>query len=133
MRKFKKGADPKSKLYIEHEDGKELIGIQPCENMLTLRKWLTAMKIAWWDNSRTYDDDFYIHRTKFMIANKEYSVINGYGTYGGFYDVSKNNLGLLEMYVSGEGDPVGYLNAKETIDKICEISGLIDTAFVWKL
>jgi hypothetical protein len=91
-----------------------------CEEMIKLRKWLDEHKIKWWDNSCTYDDDCYVHRTKIAVGGREISVINGMGTYGGFYEVGGENLGLLEMYVCGEGEPKGYLTAQQVVKEIFE-------------
>ena len=99
-----------------------------CEEMKKLRKWLDDHKIKWWDNSYTYDDDFYIHRTKFVAKGKEFSVINGVGTYGGMVTIGCKNQGLLEMWIVGEGEPEGCLTAHEAVNKICDAIGIIDTS-----
>lgn len=89
-----------------------------CEEMIKLRKWLDKQKIAWWDKSTTYDDVYFMHRTKFVLNGHEISVINGVGSYGGCVIAGYKNEGLLEMWIVGEGDPIGNLTAKEAIREI---------------
>lgn len=89
-----------------------------CEEMIKLRKWLDKQGIKWWDKSETYDERFFIHRTKFIVDDREFSVINGYGTYGGISSQYRKNVGLLEMWVDYKGEPKGYLTADDVIREI---------------
>ena len=61
-----------------------------CEEMKKLRKYLDINKIKWKDKSEgfetsTEDLSLYICRTHFWYKNNFYSAINGFGTYGGFF------------------------------------------------
>lgn len=82
-----------------------------CAEMKKLRTYLTEHEIEWYDDS-SYSPLFWMVRTKFTHNGKEYSVINGYGSYGGF--VNGKNEGLLEMMIDN-CEPVGHLTAKEVI------------------
>ena len=85
--------------------------------MEKLRDMLTKSDIYWWDDS---DSGFYeISRTKFMHDDIQYSVIHGYGTYGGWNSQSEDK-GLLEMR-KGNGAPVGFLTA---LDVMSYVTGL---------
>ena len=58
-------------------------------------------------------------RTHFYIGGDHVSVINGYGSYGGFYFGDDKNQGLLEIMCSWIPDVEGYLKADDVI-KIIE-------------
>lgn len=106
-----------------------------CAEMKKLRKQLTERNIEWKDVSiicpeslietminefgqpRQYCDTT-IFRTHFSYKGKHYSVINGFGTYGGFEPIENKNYGLLEcMYA--DNVPIGWLTADDII-KIIE-------------
>ena len=82
------------------------------EEMAKLRTTLTAMGVHWYDDTETFpmgmDMDFSIYRTKYKYKGSEYSVICGYGTYGG-------DEGLLEVWISRKGEPTGYHTADDII------------------
>lgn len=88
------------------------------EEMLKLRKFLDEKKIPWEDASEEMSDIVKIDRTHFDYKGYAISVINGFGTYGGYSganfpaDDEKDNLGLLEVMVGGN-EPKGWLTAKE--------------------
>ena len=91
--------------------------------MLKFRKLLNDNKIAWKDNSSILDPPgtFFcstdIFRTHFEWRGYKWSVINGYGSYGGWDDFHQKNQGLLELMsnaVNG-GEPVGFLTADDCI------------------
>lgn len=90
-----------------------------CREMVKVRFFLKCKKISWFDDSMTYDDEHYVHRTKFWLQGHEFSVINGIGTYGGAVDVGYKNMGLLELRID-EREPVGSLLAVDVIAKIKE-------------
>ena len=48
------------------------------------------------------------------------SVINGFGSYGGYDPMRKSNQGLLELMpdLDNMSEPIGHLTAEEVID-IC--------------
>ena len=94
-----------------------------------LRTMLTEMGIKWQDKSLIYPEDkiiyimnmynlsreiadVSIYRTRFDAIGCHYSVICGYGTYGG-------EEGLLEMMVDDE-DPTGCLTAEDIISNVEE-------------
>lgn len=91
-----------------------------CDEMKKLRGELDKRGIVWEDVSKEYDFpfmDLWICRTHFDYGKDHVSVINGHGTYGGFFDNEKENEGRLEMmagFVNG-GDPVGHLMADEVM------------------
>lgn len=73
-----------------------------CKEMQKLRDWLDQHSIPWEDCSEDSgllfnDLDAWICRTHFTADNHKVSVINGYGTYGGFSLFENNNEGLLEV------------------------------------
>lgn len=92
---------------------------QMCEEMVKLREYLDSHGIDWRDNSCEYGDDFFIHRTKFEVKGHTFSVINGYGTYGGIVSFGCKNNGLLELMLDGK-EPYGCLTAREVEDYINE-------------
>ncbi len=89
-----------------------------CEEMVILREYLDSHGIKWRDDSCEYDGDFFIHRTKFEVNGHTFSVINGYGTYGGIVSFGCKNDGLLELMLDGR-EPYGCLSA-------IEVEGYID-------
>lgn len=92
--------------------------------MKKLRKWLNEQHIEWFDDSDrpgVVRKKYEICRTKFEINGYGFSVIHGFGTYGGkrvYKDVYKDR-GLLECSIS-ENEPVGYLTAEDVIKLIKE-------------
>ena len=93
-----------------------------CEEMIKFRELLDANGIEWWDSSTKYHNEeeedylgiFKIDRTHFHHRDYDWSVINGYGTFGG-YGYFKSNAGFLELMSNAvnEGNPVGWLTAEE--------------------
>lgn len=84
-----------------------------CPELEKLKTWLDGQGIKY-TCPDTDDDPFSIARVHFSIRKTRYSVIHGYGTYGGEYCYDADR-GLLELMV-GEKDPVGYLTAEEVIE-----------------
>lgn len=92
------------------------------EEMTKLRKLLTEQGIEWHDAKATLDLDIQIDRTHFDYRDYFWSVINGFGTYGGYSFRSEKNKGLLELMsnaVNG-GEPVGYLTAAQVMDYVLQ-------------
>lgn len=87
-----------------------------CDEMKKLREYLDSNEIEWADVSSEYSG-FYICRTHFTYGENKYSVVNGYGTCGGYNYFNKVNDGLLEMRVSNK-EPIGHLTADEVIEII---------------
>ena len=80
---------------------------------------LDAENIKWHDASDPEDSPFYICRTHFEHRGYDWSVIHGFGTYGGpsyLYD----DKGLLELMSGavGDGNPIGCLTAKEAMQYV---------------
>jgi hypothetical protein len=96
------------------------------EEMQKLREWLDQNGIEWEDES---DENFcylWIVRTHFTYKDHHVSVVNGYGTYGGFNSFETDNEGLLEMMIgeideNSENDPIGYLTADQVITYLEEL------------
>lgn len=83
------------------------------EEMTKFRKLLDEKNIPWEDRSHDNPDNgLYICRT--WGINKKWSVINGFGTYGGYSLFEETNAGKLEFWVPGT-EPIGYLTAEEAI------------------
>lgn len=56
-----------------------------------------------------------------MIGNKKYSVVYGYGTYGGYDPLYHKDNGLLEMWpIDGSESPHGWLTAEDVIKECLE-------------
>lgn len=92
-----------------------------CEEMIKLRQMLDDRGIKWKDVSGGYPQSiFYINRTHFTFDEIDYSVINGYGTYGGYGSFDHVNMGLLELMGEGvnNGDPLGWLTAEEVLKEV---------------
>lgn len=91
-----------------------------CEEMKKLRQMLDEKNIPWHDASEVMSEDkdwpMWVCRTHFEYDGLKFSVINGFGTYGGWYGANpgmteKENMGLLELVIEGS-DPVGWLKAE---------------------
>lgn len=83
--------------------------------MVKLRRLLDAEGIAWVDASDE-KSIYHIDRTHFRYRRYRWSVIHGYGTYGGKNHWDKD-MGLLELRSNGagNGDPIGWLTADEVM------------------
>ena len=109
-----------------------------CEEMKKLRKELDRMGVKWRDVSsitpetvidemvskgieRVYADTT-MFRTHFEYGGYKFSVIHGYGSYGGKDAFTGHDSGLLECMteaVNG-GEPVGCLTASEVLNIMAE-------------
>lgn len=110
--------------------------IELCEEMKKLRNKLDKLGIAWTDNSFIMPEDelekmvslglkrefcdITMYRTYFIINDIEYSVINGYNSYGGYSPFLDRNLGLLEIMAEtiNNGNPCGNMTADDIINLI---------------
>ena len=99
-----------------------------CEEMQKLRDQLDNHGIEWQDKSEHYDDsNVWICRTWFTHNNIMWSVVHGFGSYGGIYPGNEDK-GLLELMVFDDGggenpleeNPMGFLTA----DNILKLMGL---------
>lgn len=84
--------------------------------MQKLRDGLDERKIPWKD--LTDKDDSWICRTHFWIKGDFWSVIHGFGSYGGFNSFEKDNQ-LLECKYGGN-EPIGWLTADEVLKMVDE-------------
>lgn len=81
------------------------------KEMKKLRALLDAENIEWEDKS---DNSLYpICRTHFSYNGQRWSVIHGYGTYGG-HSLCSSDMGLLEAW-RFNGDAIGCLTAEEVM------------------
>lgn len=103
-----------------------------CDEMIKLRNKLTDMGIDWVDRSLVLTDEHLEHlakigidsqyadtsmyRTAFTYNGINFSVINGYGSYGGYDPETGVNEGMLEMLNSKDGDVTGWLTAEDIIE-----------------
>ena len=92
-----------------------------CEEMSKLRQYLDDKGIEWVDASS--NDSLWICRTHFELNGLRWSVVNGYGTYGGIRIFDENNQGLLELMTNSvnNGEPIGWLTADNVIGYIEEL------------
>lgn len=93
------------------------------DEMKKFRELLDQNGIEWVDDSEALDTERYICRTH-PKNHERWSVINGFGTYGG-YDFDGKNKGLLEIMF--EGEVLGHRKAEETY-KLVEIIELSERA-----
>ena len=109
-----------------------------CEEMKKLRNKLDRMGIAWEDRSDIRSDerikyqsehgipeefaDLSIFRTHFLYKGVHFSVINGWGTYGGYDAYTDTNAGLLEVMYSDKEIVVGCLTADAVISLMKSIT-----------
>lgn len=95
------------------------------EEMIKFRKLLDENGIKWEDASTKekplldgfdFHIDFHIDRTHFTYKGNNWSVIHGFGTYGGYsnFERDKGLLELMSNAVNG-GEPVGYLTADQAM------------------
>lgn len=86
--------------------------------MQKLRKLLDDAGIKWSDCST--EGELSIERTHFEYKDEYWSVIHGFGTYGG-YSYWEEDRGLLEIWDGNEDEePIGFLTAEEAFEIITE-------------
>ena len=86
--------------------------------MKLFREMLDAENIEWHDAS-SQSNELPMDRTHFEHRGYQWSVIHGFGSYGGpsyLYD----DKGLLELMSNAvnKGDPIGWLTAKEAMQYV---------------
>lgn len=88
------------------------------EEMETLRDMLDEEQIEWQDASSL--DAYPVHRTHFRHRGFKWSVIHGYGTFGGINPLTRKDVGLLELMSDAvnDGDPIGWLTAEEAMEYV---------------
>ena len=83
--------------------------ILPAE-MQKLRDTLDEMNISWQDETTPPEMEIVIYRTKFDYNGNNYSVISGFGTYGGEH-------GLLELMLNDNCEEVhGFYTAQDILN-----------------
>lgn len=92
------------------------MGFMVTKEMELLRDALTAKGIEWTDKSATNLADSWVCRTHYSYGGHIWSVIHGYGTYGGIgvYPY-EGDEGLLECLTSKYGDIKGWLTAENVL------------------
>ena len=99
-----------------------------CSEMKKLREGLTKRGIEWKDMTQygpPRHEELWICRTKYDYHEKTWSVIHGFGTYGGFSHFV-HDCGKLELMVGLYGEPIGRLTAAEVF-KLMDKEGNNDT------
>lgn len=98
------------------------------KEMIKLREMLTKAGIAWEDHSDPFPFcvmgiDLEVYRTKFSYRKYDWSVIHGFGTYGGWSSL-KEDEGLLELMSNAVnyGEPVGCLTAEEVMEYVTGVN-----------
>lgn len=88
------------------------------EEMKKFRAMLDAEHIEWADASEI--GAYPISRTHFSYRNFNWSVIHGYGSYGGICLLTNKDNGLLELmsHAVNDGDPVGWLTAEQAMEYV---------------
>ena len=105
-----------------------------CEEMKKLRAYLDDHDVSWEDTSSIKSDeeierllslsipeaysDTSIYRTQFEYEGTTYSVINGYGTYGGYRPSTQKNDGMLEVLDWSTEKVSGGYTADEVIQQL---------------
>lgn len=92
--------------------------------MKKFRFLLDQKKIQWIDASDPEDSGsrfLNVDRTWLWYKGKRWSVVHGFGTYGGRSRTYKDE-GLLEVMGPFDEDPVGWLTAEQAIKHIMENS-----------
>lgn len=86
--------------------------------MKLLREMLDAENIEWHDAS-SQSFELPMDRTHFEHRGYHWSVIHGFGSYGG-PSFSRDDKGLLELMSDAvnEGEPIGWLTAKEAMQYV---------------
>lgn len=111
-----------------------------CDEIIKLRDMLDAKGVEWTDASTIESDehiermlkqeipleycDTTVYRTHFEMFGLEFSVINGYSTYGGYSPTRDTNDGLLEfmgLSIDNYDCNYGFLTAQDVFDKLKEI------------
>lgn len=99
-----------------------------CDEMKKLRQMLDEKNIPWHDASDIMSESkewpVWICRTHFEFKGLKVSVVNGFGTYGGWYGANPGmtedkNMGLLEIMIE-DSEPVGYLKAENIMEILGE-------------
>ena len=94
------------------------------DEMTKFRLMLNKNGIKWIDNSSIMVEKslskYNITRTVFAYNGYKWSVIHGYGTYGGYSFITDSDENLLELMSDAvnEGEPVGWLTAEETFEYV---------------
>ena len=113
--------------------------IKMCDEMKKLRELLSERDIPWEDKSCICPSDFIlesvsrgvpynyadlpIYRTRFTVCGHRFSVIHGYGTYGGYDAFTGVDNGRLEVMSDLTNEPVGDVDADFVIKMVDNLLG----------
>ena len=86
------------------------------KEMEKLRALLDAESVEWEDVSNA-GEYCPISRTHFMYRGHKWSVIHGYGTYGGLDPITGVDSELLEAW-NFKDEPIGFLTAEEVMEYV---------------
>lgn len=91
-----------------------------CPEMQKFRDALDAAKVPWSDSSCEGNEMIPgTCGTTVRVGRKLWSIINGFGTYGGQKFPDKVNRGFLEAWdKTTKNEPVGWLDAEEALKLI---------------
>lgn len=90
-----------------------------CYELNKLKDYLDTRRIKYAIKSDPETAHYRIERIHFMINDYRWSVIHGYGTYGGLDPLTGEDKGLLELYTTQiQPDPFGCLTCAELIELI---------------
>ena len=101
--------------------------MEVCAEMQRLRSWLDAHNIPWHDASEDISRqergfEHWMCRTHFNLCGEQYSVINGYGSYGGIDYLPGDNAGLLEIMGPHMRDSVtGWQTARQIEKRLLRV------------
>ena len=97
------------------------VKVEMSQEMVDFRKLLDEAAIDWEDRSDV-NPWCTIYRTHFWSRGNKYSVIHGYGSYGGVDPFTQYDEGMLELMSSAvnDGYPVGYLTARKAYELVQE-------------
>lgn len=90
-----------------------------CYELNKLKSYLDSHKIKYVIKSDPDTAHYRIERIHFNINGYLWSVIHGYGTYGGLDPFTGEDKGLLELYTTQiQPDPFGMMSCTDIIELI---------------
>lgn len=90
-----------------------------CYELNKLKTYLDEHDFEYIIKSDPETAHYRIERIHFNINGYKWSVIHGYGTYGGLDPITGDDKGLLELYTTQiQPDPFGMLTCTEVIELI---------------
>jgi len=96
------------------------------EEMRKFRELLNASDIRWEDDSYQVGE-YSMTVTRVRIGRKAWTIINGFGSFGGLNPRTGVNHGMLEIWDGTvKNQPEGWLTAEQAIQKIKTITNMED-------